>query len=123
MTSSLVAFGVVVTATPAFAASSFTGSYFAPSGKWGGGGAFNTNSNYWNITDAKDGYHVVAKLQWSQAGSGFYTYSTKTISDGGSGSWYSPEPEGRATGRIEVCFYNSSWNRVGSCDYGISTRI
>lgn len=115
--SALLAPAFVAAAAPAHAIGSFSGSYFNPKGKFAGSVTYSSRNGYWGVTDMADGYHVVAKLQASQAGSPFYTYSTKTLSDGHAGSWYAPLPSTRGTGRIQVCFYNSSWNPVSPCDY------
>lgn len=114
--SSLLALGLVAAATPANAVSSFSGSYYNPKGKFGGVASYSNSNKYWGITDYGDGYNIVAKLQRSYQGSGFYTYSTKSVSDGRAPSWYNPLPSG-GSGRIEVCFYDSNWNATNNCDY------
>ncbi len=113
---------VTTTAAPAYAVSSFAGSYFNPKGKFSGSASYSNANGYWGVTDYKDGYNVVARLQRSYQGSGFYTYATKTVSDGRSSSSYNRLPSG-GIGRIQVCFYDGNWNSVGSCDYVFGSQI
>jgi hypothetical protein len=114
--SSLLVPGLIAAAAPANAVSSFSGSYFNPKGRFAGVASYSNANGYWGITDYRDGYHVVAKLQRAYQGSPFYTYATKTVSDGRAPSWYNRLPSG-GSGRIQVCFYDSNWNALNKCDY------
>ncbi len=69
------------------------------------------------VTNVKNGYHVRVQLQIDvRANNVFHTYLDRYVNDGYTGKWKAPAamPHGKA--RIRLCFYNRSWDRVGSCN-------
>jgi hypothetical protein len=99
--------------TPGHAAS-FNEPYYGPTNRYAGTLSFNDDSSPDVILgDFRDGYHSRLKVAALVDGT-WYTYYTKFANDGLTNRFgVSSVPSGRL--RFTICFYNQSWDYVGSC--------
>jgi hypothetical protein len=104
-------------ATPAYA-NSFNGPYYNPfkSGKYEGHYSWSDGNNTVTVSNLRNGHHVRVRVQ-AYVNGGYYSYLDKYNNDNTTLKSYVPSAMPKVKIRISLCFYNSSWDYLGGCQY------